>query len=38
LHRNTPYAISASENAYLEESDAKDREVKKKEKVENFHS
>ncbi len=38
LHKNTPYAISASENAYIEESGAKDREIKKREKVENFHS
>lgn len=38
LHRATPYAISASENAFLEESDAKDRQIKKKEKVESFHT
>lgn len=32
----SPFAISASENAFIEESEAKDRDIKKKQKVEEF--
>jgi hypothetical protein len=37
-HRANPFSLSASENAQIEESDAKDRDIKKKMKVEEFHS
>lgn len=37
-HKVNPFAISASENAVIEESDAKDRDIKKKQRVEEFHS
>ncbi|CDW78193.1 UNKNOWN [Stylonychia lemnae] len=35
-HQANPYALSAGENAQIEESDAKDRDAKKRQKVEDF--
>ncbi len=33
-----PYAISASENAFIEEADAKERGVHEQDRIEAFHS